>query len=157
MISKFLIVAWLSIATSFAAIDTYEFKDLEKQKRFQHLVADLRCPKCQNQNLADSNAAIAQDLRQKIYNMLEKDQSNDQIVDYMVARYGDFVLYEPRFDAKNSVLWLAPLVLLISGLLLVIYLSRKRPQTSDNSEEQGLNLDNEQQVQLKKLLKQGKK
>ena len=154
MISKFFIVAWLSIATSFAAIDTYEFKDSDKQKRFQQLTADLRCPKCQNQNIADSNAAIAQDLRQKIYNMLEKDQSDDQIVDYMVARYGDFVLYEPRFDAKNSVLWLAPLILLILGLGLVVYLSRKRSQDTDSTE---LILDQQQEKSLAKLLKQGKK
>jgi len=154
VISKFFIVAWLSIATSFAAIDTYEFKDSDKQKRFQQLTADLRCPKCQNQNIADSNAAIAQDLRQKIYNMLEKDQSDDQIVDYMVARYGDFVLYEPRFDAKNSVLWLAPLILLILGLGLVVYLSRKRSQDTDSTE---LILDQQQEKSLAKLLKQGKK
>jgi len=154
VISKFFIVLWLSIATSFAAIDTYEFKDGDKQQRFQQLTADLRCPKCQNQNIADSNAAIAQDLRQKIYNMLEKDQSDDQIVDYMVARYGDFVLYEPRFDAKNSVLWLAPLILLILGLGLVVYLSRKRSQDTDSTE---LILDQQQEKSLAKLLKQGKK
>jgi len=154
VISKFFIVLWLSIATSFAAIDTYEFKDSDKQQRFQQLTADLRCPKCQNQNIADSNAAIAQDLRQKIYNMLEKDQSDDQIVDYMVARYGDFVLYEPRFDAKNSVLWLAPLILLILGLGLVVYLSRKRSQDTDSTE---LILDQQQEKSLAKLLKQGKK
>jgi len=126
MLKLLIMLAVLSFNSAHAAIDTYEFKDADKQARFHELVADLRCPKCQNQNLADSNSEIAQDLRQKVYDMLDAERSNSEIVDYMVARYGDFVLYEPRFNAQNAILWLGPFVLLIIGLLVVVLLVRSR-------------------------------
>ena len=74
-----------------AAIDTYEFKDEAERERFRVLTEELRCPKCQNQNIADSNAPIATDLRREIFRMLEEGKGDDEIVDYLVARYGDFV------------------------------------------------------------------
>jgi len=154
---RFLLLLMLfSLNSAYAAIDTYEFKDAEKQARFHDLVAELRCPKCQNQNLADSNSAIAQDLRQKIYEMLESERSNPEIVDYMVARYGDFVLYEPRFNSQNAILWLGPFVLLIAGLLVVIFLVRQRGK-DDSAKENTLELDAKQQKRLQKVLNKDKK
>jgi len=157
MIRFFIILMMLSFNGAYAAIDTYQFKDVDTQERFQQLTADLRCPKCQNQNLADSNAAIAQDLRQKIYEMLEAERSNTEIVDYMVARYGDFVLYEPRFNSQNAVLWLGPLLLLIVGLSVVIYLTRYRNKQRVTTEATPVELDAQQQARLQAVLNKDKK
>ncbi|MDT8425600.1 MAG: cytochrome c-type biogenesis protein [Methyloprofundus sp.] len=147
----------LSITSTYAAIETYEFKDKDKERRFQTLSADMRCPKCQNQNLADSNAEIAQDLKQKIFEMLAADKSDTEIVDYMVARYGDFVLYEPRFNAQNAVLWLGPGVLLLLGLIVVIGLTRSRNNKNTENSEYTPELDAKQQKQLQQVLNKDKK
>jgi len=154
---RFFILVLLSITSAYAAIDTYEFKDKDKELRFHELSADMRCPKCQNQNLADSNAAIATDLKQKIYLMLEADKSDTEIVDYMVARYGDFVLYEPRFNAQNAVLWLGPGVLLLLGLIVVIWLTRSRNNKNAENTEQVPELDAKQAKALQQLLNKDKK
>lgn len=91
--------------TAQAAIDTYEFRDEAERERYRTLTEELRCPKCQNQNIADSNAPIAMDLRQEIFRMLEEGQNNDQIINYLVDRYGDFVRYNPPVNAKTLLLW----------------------------------------------------
>lgn len=111
-----------------AAIDAYEFKDEAERERYRTLVEELRCPKCQNQNIADSNAPIAMDLRREIYRMLGEGQSNEQIIDYLVARYGDFVRYKPPVNAKTLVLWYGPVALLVlgCGVLAVILMRRRR-------------------------------
>ncbi len=111
---------------AFAAIDTYEFKDEASRVRFQQLTDELRCPKCQNQNLADSNSPIAKDLRTEIHRMLGEDQSDDEIIDFMVARYGEFVLYKPRKTASTWVLWYGPFVLLAFGALVIVLISRRK-------------------------------
>ena len=85
-----------------AAIDTYEFANDAERDRFRELTKELRCPKCQNQDIADSNAPIATDLRREIYRMLGEGKDNQQILDFMVARYGDFVLYKPALTALAS-------------------------------------------------------
>lgn len=110
-----------------AAIDAYEFRSEAERERYRTLVEELRCPKCQNQNIADSNAPIAMDLRREIYRMLEEGQSNEQIVDYLVARYGDFVRYKPPLNAKTLVLWYGPIALLVLGFgVLAFILIRRR-------------------------------
>ena len=83
-----------------AAIDTYEFKGEVERERFRSLTEELRCPKCQNQNIADSNAPIATDLRREIYRMLDDGRSDKEIVDFLVMRYGDFVMYKPPLDSR---------------------------------------------------------
>jgi len=103
------------VTTAQAAIDTYEFRDEAERERYRTLTEELRCPKCQNQNIADSNAPIAMDLRQEIFRMLEEGKSNDQIVDYLVDRYGDFVRYKPPVNAKTMLLWYGPVGLLVLG------------------------------------------
>ncbi len=114
----------------FAAIDTYQFSDADKQLRFQKLTNELRCPKCQNQNLADSNAEIAADLRAKIHLMLEENKTDLEIVDYMLARYGEFVLYEPRLSSQTVLLWTAPALLLLIGLGVIIFIVRLRKKSA---------------------------
>ena len=109
----------LALAFTFgahAAIDPDEFENEAQRVRYQHFIADLRCPKCQNQNLAGSDAPIAMDLRKELRRLLKDGQSDQQIVDFMVARYGDFILYKPRFDRHTAVLWLTPGVLLALGI-----------------------------------------
>ena len=113
-----------------ATIDTYEFKDDVARERFQQLTNELRCPKCQNQNLAGSNSPISTDLRREIYRMIEGGESNDQIADFMVARYGEFVLYRPKVTSNTWVLWYGPFVLLAIGAAVILLITRKRKKTS---------------------------
>ena len=115
-------------STAQAAIDTYEFRDEAERERYRTLTEELRCPKCQNQNIADSNAPIAMDLRQEIFRMLDEGQSNEQIVDSLVARYGAFVRYNPPLNAKTLLLWYGPAGLLVLGfgVLAAILLRRRR-------------------------------
>lgn len=115
-------------AGAYGAIDTYEFRDQAERERYRTLVEELRCPKCQNQNIADSNAPIAMDLRREIFRMLEEGKDNDQIVNFLVDRYGDFVRYKPPVNAKTLVLWYGPVALLVLGfgVLASILIRRRR-------------------------------
>lgn len=119
-------------ATAHAAIDTYDFKDEAERERYRTLTEELRCPKCQNQNIADSNAPIAMDLREEIFRMLEEGKSNDEIVAYLVDRYGDFVRYNPPVNTTTLLLWYGPAGLLILGfgVLTVILVRRGRADTA---------------------------
>ena len=112
-----------------AAIDTYEFKNDAERDRFRELTKELRCPKCQNQDIADSNAPIATDLRREIFRMLGEGKDNQQILDFMVARYGDFVLYKPALTSKTAVLWFGPLALLVGGLVVIGVIVGRRRRT----------------------------
>lgn len=147
------ILLGLSSLSAFAAIDTYHFKDAEKQARFQKLTNELRCPKCQNQNLADSNAEIASDLRAKIHLMLEEDKSDADIVNYMLERYGDFVLYQPRLSKQTFLLWYMPALLLLFGVIAIGLIVRLRAKASRQQiDATSSGLDAEQQQKLAQLL-----
>ena len=116
-----------------AVIETYEFSSPELEARYRLLSTELRCPKCQNQNIADSNSPISQDLRRQLYQQLEAGANDEQILDYMVARYGEFVRYRPRFGGATAVLWLAPAALLLAGIAVAVVTLRgrqKRPGAS---------------------------
>lgn len=111
----------------FAEIEIYQFATPELESRYQTLTEELRCLVCQNQNIADSHAELAQDLRRKVYEKLNAGESNEQIVSYMTERYGDFVLYRPPFNAKTLILWLAPvLTLLLGGIGFWSLLKRRK-------------------------------
>ncbi|MDP3814143.1 cytochrome c-type biogenesis protein [Pseudomonas sp.] len=133
------------LGTAQAAIDTYEFASEAERERYRDLVEELRCPKCQNQNIADSNAPIAMDLRAQIYRMLEEGQSNEQIIEFLVSRYGDFVLYKPPLSARTLLLWYGPAALLVGGFVLlgVIVLRRRGKQSATSS---GLSADEQQRL-----------
>ncbi|MCK4493220.1 MAG: cytochrome c-type biogenesis protein CcmH [Methylococcales bacterium] len=137
----------------FAAIDVYQFKDEDKQHRFQTLVAELRCPKCQNQTLADSNSEIATDLRLKVYQMLESDKTDAVIIDYMLARYGEFVLYKPRMSGQTFLLWYGPAILLLLGLIVIFLIIRQRRLQKKLTIVDKHTLDQTQQQTLDALLK----
>jgi len=113
-----------------ALIETYEFSTPELEARYQQLSEELRCPKCQNQNIADSNAPIAQDLRKLLHRQLEQGASDAEILDYMVARYGEFVRYRPRFGGANLVLWLAPVLLFCAAMVVLIITLRSRSKSA---------------------------
>lgn len=127
-----------------AAIDTYEFKDEAARERFKQLSAELRCPKCQNQNLADSDSGIAADLRREIFRMLDEGESDEQIIDFMVVRYGEFVLYRPQVNERTWLLWYGPLVLLAigAGVIIILAIKRSKPKTDSLSTEEQARLDN---------------
>jgi cytochrome c-type biogenesis protein CcmH len=121
----FLLVC-LSTAACWAAIDTFDFSSDENRERYSILVDELRCPKCKNNSLSGSNSMIAEDLKREVHSMVEAGQSNDQIVEFMVARYGDFVLYRPRMTAQTALLWGAPIALFLLGISVVVLLVRGR-------------------------------
>lgn len=98
-----------------AAIDVYQFDTEEQETRFRVLTEELRCPKCQNQSIADSDAGIAQDMRERVARMIREGHDDQAIVDYFVDRYGDFVSYRPPVNAQTLVLWLGPAILLLLG------------------------------------------
>ncbi len=117
------------VSVAHAAIDAYEFRDDAERARYAELTRELRCPKCQNQDIADSNAPIAADLRKEIFRMLGEGRSNQQIIDFMVDRYGDFVRYKPALSAKTWLLWFGPAGLLVGGLLVIgVIVVRRRGQ-----------------------------
>ena len=113
-----------------AAIDTYEFANDAERARFRELTQELRCPKCQNQDLADSNAPIATDLRREIFRMLGEGKDNQQIIDFMVDRYGDFVRYKPALTSKTVVLWFGPLAMLVGGVVVIGVIVGRRRRTA---------------------------
>ena len=102
-----------------AMIETYEFSTPELEVRYKALSQELRCPKCQNQNIADSNAPISRDLRAIVHEQLEAGASDEEIIVYLVDRYGEFVRYRPGIDNNTFWLWSAPLILLLMALTVV--------------------------------------
>jgi cytochrome c-type biogenesis protein CcmH len=115
---------------AWAGVEVHSFDDPQKEQQYKHLVTELRCLVCQNQNLADSNAELAQDLRQEIYEMIQAGASQQEIIDFMVDRYGDFVLYRPPFKKSTAFLWIGPFLILAIGLLALILFIRKHRQTA---------------------------
>jgi cytochrome c-type biogenesis protein CcmH len=143
-ILRVLVLFCLALAfPALAVIETYEFSSPELEKRYHQLSQELRCPKCQNQNIADSNAPIAQDLRRLLYQQLESGANDQEILDYMVARYGEFVRYRPAFDRATAVLWFAPLILLLLAAVTVFMVLRRR----DSSDTPALDAAEQQRLQ----------
>lgn len=119
-----------------AKIESLQFDTPQMEADYNVLIDELRCLVCQNQNLADSNAELAQDLRKQTYEMLQQGKSREQVVDFMVTRYGDFVLYRPPFKLTTLLLWLGPLVLLLIALTIVFVFFRKQQSSIEIPEQQ---------------------
>ena len=102
-----------------AGIEVHTFTSPEKEERYKELIDELRCLVCQNQNLADSDAPLAKQLRDQTFKMIDEGASDDKIIDFMVTRYGDFVLYKPPMKPSTYVLWIGPFILLILAMMIL--------------------------------------
>ena len=136
-------------------IEFHQFESKEQEQLYLQLIAELRCVKCQNQNLAESNAELATDMRNKTYQMIKDGKSRTDVVSYMTARYGDFVLYRPPFKSKTLLLWVGPPIFLFLSLFLLLKLIRKQgheksePLTESQRESVRAALDSKQPNQEK--------
>jgi len=130
-----MLMTLLAAATCFAA-DPLEFDSPEQEARYLALTQELRCLVCQNQSLADSDAPLAHDLRKEVFKMLQSGSSDDQIKEFLVDRYGDFVLYRPPVKSNTMALWLLPAVLLtVGGLIVLLAVRRQNRQPAGNESE----------------------
>ena len=117
-----------------AAIETFSFDSPEEEARFKELSGQLRCLVCQNQSIGDSNAELAQDLRREVYEMIKAGRTNEEIITFLVDRYGDFVLYKPPMTATTALLWAGPFLLIAVGLFFLIRFIRTRVATTGATE-----------------------
>lgn len=122
----FVLILSLVSPVAHAVVEHVDFKDQQLEQRYKDLIAELRCLVCQNQNLADSDADLAKDLRRKTAEMLKSGSSDKEILNYMRERYGDFVLYRPPFNTMTALLWLGPLLLLLAVFAGVFFNIRRR-------------------------------
>ncbi len=147
---RFSVLCMLFIAqASLASIDVYEFENEAQREQYLDLIRELRCPKCQNQDIADSNAPIAQDMRAAVHRLLNEGKQHDEIVAYMVERFGDFVSYKPKVSSETYLLWYGPWVFLALGALTIVVLSRR---SRSRSVDQPVPLNAEEDARLKALL-----
>jgi len=123
----FSILTLALISSSAYAVDSEEvLDDPVLQARYEKIVGEVRCLKCQNQTIKDSNAFLAGDLRREIRHMLEDGLTDEQIFDFLVERYGDFALYKPRASGKTLILWIAPVLFLLGGAYVLVNIVRRR-------------------------------
>jgi cytochrome c-type biogenesis protein CcmH len=130
-----------------ARIAAYEFADKGQETTYKELIHELRCLVCQNQNIADSNAELAQDLKRKTYELVSSGKNKDEIRNYMTERYGDFVLYRPPVSNATLLLWIGPFIIFLVGLFFLVRVIRARRN------EQPAELTEEQKQQASELLK----
>lgn len=146
------LTALLFSSVAFSSIDALNFSSPQQESDYHQLTQSLRCPQCQNNNIADSNATIAVDMRGKVFELLQEGKSKNDVVDYMVARYGNFVTYDPPMTASTLVLWIAPLLLVLLGL---VFLLRRKPKTQSAVKSQDV-LTDEDNARLAELLNKDK-
>lgn len=142
---KIAFVLLLSCYSSWA-IDARKFETKQQQQDYNILIKELRCLVCQNQNIADSNADLAKDLRRQVQEMVSAGKNEQDVIDYMVERYGDFVVYKPQLQMKTLMLWVGPALFIIIGLIAAIVYAKGNRKTVTEP------LDQEQKEHLKRLL-----
>ena len=121
-----LILGLLLTTAGYARVEVHDFDSPDQEQRYNKLIEELRCLVCQNQNLADSNAELAVDLRRKTYEMVKQDKTEREIASFMVDRYGEFVLYRPPLNSNTLLLWIGPFIILLIGVGLLIRTIRRR-------------------------------
>lgn len=131
-----LVLALLLSFSAHAVIEVRSFEDPEKQQLYDELLDELRCLVCQNQNLAASNADLAKDLRAQTYEMIQGGADKQEVRDYMVQRYGEFVLYRPPVQTTTLFLWAGPIVLLVVGVAIVAMVARRRAAATTLSDDE---------------------
>jgi cytochrome c-type biogenesis protein CcmH len=129
----------------FAAIDAYPFSTDEQRNQYNALIVELRCPQCLNTNIAGSDAMIARDLRREVHRLVLEGQTDSEIREFMLARYGDFILYKPQLKAGTIVLWFGPLVFLLIALGVIYRIVRRR-------HAQVTTLSDDDQARLQRML-----
>lgn len=141
-----------SFSALHASVEIKKFENEEQEQRYKYIIDELRCLVCQNQNISGSNAGLAQDLRKQVHKMILAGEDDEAIFDFMVTRYGDFVLYRPPFKASTFFLWVGPFIIFVLGLFVLIRFIRKRKKivvvelssTEKEKLKQLLNKDKEQ-------------
>lgn len=141
-----------SFSATYAAVEIKKFDNEQQEQRYNYIIDELRCLVCQNQNIAGSNAGLAQDLRKQVHKMIMAGEDDEAIFDFMVTRYGDFVLYRPPFKASTFFLWVGPFIIFAFGLFVLIRFIRQRKKvvvaelssTEKEKLKQLLNKDKEQ-------------
>ena len=124
----------LLFQTSFAeSIEAKDFESLDQERRYHALIEDIRCPVCQGQSISGSNSNLAKDLREQVRQMILSNKSNEEIYQFMVERYGDFVVFKPPINWKTYLLWFAPLVFLIFSLIYLIRSTKTKDTIVNNS------------------------
>lgn len=146
-----LLTLLLTAGAAVAAIDVHEFDNDVERQRYQSFIDEMRCPKCQNQNLSGSDSPIAKDLRRELYAMIQDGRSDKEIVDFMVERYGEYILYRPRLTPATVMLWVGPAVLFLAGLIILIVIVRQRRR--DVLLKGPVALDSKEQSRLAALLR----
>ncbi|MDX1589058.1 MAG: cytochrome c-type biogenesis protein [Oleiphilaceae bacterium] len=131
-------------------LQTNELSDPEKQRRYQELTRELRCPLCQNESIAESDAPIANDMRRDVHRRLEAGQSDEEIVQALVARFGEFVRYSPRVTPATWALWFGPFVLVLVGLLVVVLMGLR----GRRSQQAPAALDDGERARVQRLLRE---
>lgn len=137
MRTLFILAAALAATAAWAIDAGPVFEDPELQARYEQLAEEIRCLKCQNQTIKDSNAFLASDLRREIRRMLEEGKTDDEIKDFLVARYGEFALYRPRASGKTLVLWIAPALFLLGGAFIFWRVIQRRMELPVEDEKAG--------------------
>lgn len=135
MIRLTVLLLALIAVPSWAAMDIYQFDSDAQRDRFQRLTEQLRCPKCQNQSIADSDAEISQDMRERVARMIREGRSDEEIVAFFVERYGNFVSYRPPFNPRTAILWVGPLTLLLLGGVGIVLLVRRASREAEEDEQ----------------------
>ena len=146
------LTALLFSSVAFSSIEALNFSSPQQESDYHQLTQSLRCPQCQNNNIADSNATIAVDMRGKVFELLQEGKSKNDVVDYMVARYGNFVTFDPPMTACTLVLWIAPLLLVLLG---VVFLLKRKPKAQSAVKSQDV-LTDEDNARLAELLNKDK-
>ena len=145
------IVAWVSLARAGEPAQQgqrwHHFSNPALENRYQNLLGTLRCLVCQDESLADSNAGLAADLRGEIFQMMKSGKSNQQIKQYLVDRYGDYVLFKPPLDPRTYLLWFGPFILVALGLLVLVWSVRSRSRARNQE------INDEERARIEALLK----
>jgi cytochrome c-type biogenesis protein CcmH len=149
LIKSFVIFTLLISNQAYSNDEPIEFTDKVLEQRYQSLLEETRCLVCQNQSLADSNAGLAQDLRKEIYNMLTSGKTDETIKQFLIERYGDFVLYRPPLKENTWLLWFGPFVFLIIALFFAIMFIKKQSRSENNDSD----ISEEQKQRLAQILK----
>lgn len=126
----------------------YDFDSRSEEQRYQNLIAELRCPKCQNQNIADSNSPISKDMRNAVYQMMLDGASDEEIVASLVGRFGEFVKYKPDLDSRTFMLWATPAIAVLGGLLVVAGVAARSRRAGKTEPV----LSTEEQARIDKML-----